>query len=49
LGTKKLEETVKSSNYYVIKLPDISQEIVNKCQDVPSQMLGTTRTPLEGG
>ena len=32
LGTKKLKEIVKSSNYYVIKLSDVAQEIVNKCQ-----------------
>jgi transposase InsO family protein len=32
LGTKKLKEIVKSSNYYVIRLLDIAQEIVNKCQ-----------------
>ena len=32
LGTKKLKEIVKNSNYYVIKLSDVVQEIVNKCQ-----------------
>jgi hypothetical protein len=32
LGTKKLKGIVKSSNYYVIKLSDVAQEIVNKCQ-----------------
>ena len=32
LGTKKLKEIVKNSNYYVIKLSDVAQEIVNKCQ-----------------
>ena len=32
LGSKKLKEIVKSSNYYVIRLLDIAQEIVNKCQ-----------------
>ena len=32
LETKKLKEIVKNSNYYVIKLSDVAQEIVNKCQ-----------------
>jgi hypothetical protein len=32
LGTKKLKEIVKNSNYYVIKLFDVAQKIVNKCQ-----------------
>ena len=32
LGTKKLKEIVKNSNYYVIKPSDVAQEIVNKCQ-----------------
>lgn len=32
LETKKLKEIVKNSNYYVIKLSDFPQEIVNKCQ-----------------
>jgi endonuclease III-like uncharacterized protein len=32
LGNKKLKETVKSSNYYVIKISDIAQDSANKCQ-----------------
>ena len=32
LGNKKLKETVKSSNYYVIKMSDIAQDSANKCQ-----------------
>jgi hypothetical protein len=32
LGNKKLKETVKSSNYYVIKMSDIAQDSDNKCQ-----------------
>jgi hypothetical protein len=32
LGTKKLKEIVKSSNYYVIKLSNVAQDIVDKCK-----------------
>jgi hypothetical protein len=32
LETKNLKEIVKNSNYYVIKLFNVAQEIVNKCQ-----------------
>ena len=32
LGTKKFKEIVKSSSYYAIRLPNVAQEIVSKCQ-----------------
>ena len=32
LGNKKVKETVKISNNYVIKMSDIAQDSANKCQ-----------------
>jgi hypothetical protein len=32
LENEKVKENVKSSNCYVIRLPDVAYEIVNECQ-----------------
>lgn len=47
LKTKKLKKIVRSSNYYVIKLSDVAQEIVNKCQACALTNAGHHRNALK--